>query len=191
MPYKDKAKRAENFKKYYEKHKGKILEKNRKWGQDNPDKRIAINERYYTKRATESDKYHHEDLEDALTSIAANFKLADQVYYYKVGERYIKAKEGYPKAKALADIEDAAERDRIGQTLESIPLTYVLHRRKVKAFCLPEDASGYETYASLADLLVSCPEIKSAVDEQHPDLNLSLNEYASVMDIEIIPPRGA
>lgn len=49
MPYKDPEKRREAFKKYYEKNKEKVLEKNRQWWVDNPERAREINARSHRK----------------------------------------------------------------------------------------------------------------------------------------------
>lgn len=72
MPYKDPKKRREAFKKYYEKNKEKVLEKNRKWAADNPEKHAEIERRSYGKRMRESDEIEqvpHETVDDALNDM--------------------------------------------------------------------------------------------------------------------------
>lgn len=70
MPYKDPEKRKAAFKKYYEKHKDKVLEKNRKWAEDNPDKISAINKRYYDKTiGIDVDFIGRDEIEDALDNL--------------------------------------------------------------------------------------------------------------------------
>lgn len=69
MPYKDPKKRREAFRKYYEKNKEKVLDKNKKWRKENPDKVAVINERYHLKQTGELEVTMHETIEDALDSL--------------------------------------------------------------------------------------------------------------------------
>lgn len=74
MPYKDPEKRREAFKKYYEKNKGKVLEKNKKWRGENPDKVAVINKRYYEKtigipEAEPIDPIEHDAIDEALEDL--------------------------------------------------------------------------------------------------------------------------
>ena len=69
MPYKDPEKRKAAFKKYYEKHKDKILEKNRKWAADNPEKHAEIERKGYARRTDGSEIIHHDTIDEALESL--------------------------------------------------------------------------------------------------------------------------
>lgn len=75
MPYKDPEKRKAAFKKYYEKNKEKVLEKNRKWAADNPDKAREINTKSHRKlraegvKPIEIDPVEHEDINEALDTL--------------------------------------------------------------------------------------------------------------------------
>lgn len=72
MPYKDPKKRKEAFKKYYEKNKEKVLEKNRKWAADNPEKHAEIERRGYARRmheGAEIEPVTHEDINEALDTL--------------------------------------------------------------------------------------------------------------------------
>ena len=75
MPYKDPEKRREAFKKYYEKNKKKVLEKNRKWAVDNPEKHAEIERKGYAKRTGgEFGVIEHDSLDEALNSLLAEPK---------------------------------------------------------------------------------------------------------------------
>lgn len=72
MPYKDPKKRREAFRKYYEKNKEKVLEKNRKWAADNPEKHAEIERRNYARRTREDDNIEpvpHEAIDEALDTL--------------------------------------------------------------------------------------------------------------------------
>jgi len=75
MPYKDPEKRREAFKKYYEKNKEKVLEKNRQWWVDNPERAREINARSHRKmrgmdiEVEPIDPIEHDAIDEALEDL--------------------------------------------------------------------------------------------------------------------------
>ena len=82
MPYKDPKKRKEAFKKYYEKNKEKVLEKNRKWSADNPEKVRDISNKSYAKRTgrdLDIEQVPHDTVDDALSDMVSEPETKSQL----------------------------------------------------------------------------------------------------------------